>query len=430
MSDDLAIRVEGLSKRYRLGARQPYKRIGDLLLKPFRKRTRSQRNPFLWALKDVSFSVKRGEMLGVIGSNGAGKTTLLRVLSKITLPTTGKAEIWGRVGTLLEVGTGFHPELTGRENVFLNGAILGMSRKETASKYDEIVTFAAIEEFMDTPVKHYSSGMRVRLAFSVAAHLEPEILFIDEVLAVGDAAFQQKCLGKMEEVAGSGRTLFFVSHNMGMITGLCSRALWMEHGSIRMDGDPQEVVEAYLSEGHSSDGRWTHPDGLDCGKQMRLHSVEVISGDGKVGAAVPFEEPIRIRIDHEVNEAVSGVAVVIRLTDVTGTVILVTQDVDTDPSRASWEPGRYRYTCEIPGALLRPGRYFVSAQAKLRRGLKLDEHENCLSFEIMPIRFTIQARRPGVITPILPWTLESDALEGIPGEGIPEQRVPGEARAQ
>jgi lipopolysaccharide transport system ATP-binding protein len=412
MSNDLAIRAERIGKRYRLGARQPYRRVGEALLKPFRRTTRRERNPFLWALRDVTFEVQQGEMLGVIGSNGAGKTTLLRVLSKITLPTQGKAEIWGRVGTLLEVGTGFHPELTGRENVFLNGAILGMSRRETASKYDQIVDFAAIQEFMDTPVKHYSSGMRVRLAFSVAAHLEPEILFIDEVLAVGDAAFQQKCLGKMEEVAGSGRTLFFVSHNMGMVTGLCSRAIWLDHGQIRMDGDPQEVVEAYLSEGHSSDGRWVHPVGADCGKQMRVNSVEIVAGDGTVQPAVAFEDPVTIRIEHEVFEAVSGVAVAIRLTDVSGNVILVTQDVDTDPARASWEPGRYRYTLQIPGSLLRPGRYFISAQAKLRRGLKLDEHEHALSFEITPIRFTIQARRPGVITPILPWELEQ--LEDVP----------------
>jgi lipopolysaccharide transport system ATP-binding protein len=406
---DLAIKVEKLGKRYRLGARQPYKRVGDLLTAPFKPSsgTRKNRNPYLWALKDVSFEVQQGEMLGVIGSNGAGKTTLLRVLSKITLPTKGKAEIWGRVGTLLEVGTGFHPELTGRENVFLNGAILGMSRKETASKYDQIVDFAAIEEFMDTPVKHYSSGMRVRLAFSVAAHLEPEILFIDEVLAVGDAAFQQKCLGKMEEVAGSGRTLFFVSHNMGMVTGLCSRAIWLEGGSMKMDGDPQEVVEAYLSEGHSSEGRWVHPPDEDCGRQMRLRSVEVIAGDGSVAPTVAFEDPVTIRIVHDVFEPVTGVAVVIRLTDVSGNVILVTQDVDTDPDRSSWEPGTYCETVQIPGALLRPGRYFISAQAKLRRGIKLDEHEHALSFEIMPIRFTIQERRPGLITPILPWTLET-----------------------
>jgi len=280
---------------------------------------------------------------------------------------------------------------------------------------------------METPVKHYSSGMRVRLAFSVAAHLEPEILFIDEVLAVGDAAFQQKCLGKMEEVAGSGRTLFFVSHNMGMVTGLCRRALWMEHGQIRMDGEPQEVVEAYLSEGHASDGRWVHPDGMDCGKQIRLRSVEVVAANGTVQPNVPFEDPITIRIEHDVFEAVTGVAVVIRLTDVSGNVILVTQDVDTDPEKASWEPGSYRSTVQISGSLLRPGKYFISAQAKLRRGIKLDEHEHALSFEIMPIRFTIQARRPGIITPILPWTLEEIGGEGRGGsEGLP----PEERQAQ
>jgi lipopolysaccharide transport system ATP-binding protein len=407
---DVAIKVEGLSKRYQLGTRQGYRRIGDAFASLVRRR---DRRDLLWALKDVSFTVDRGDILGVVGPNGAGKTTLLRILSKITHPTEGRAELYGRVGSLLEVGTGFHPELTGRENVFLNGAILGMPRKEIARKYDEIVAFSEIPDFMETPVKHYSSGMRVRLAFSVAAHLEPEILFIDEVLAVGDAAFQQKCLGKMEEVAGAGRTVLFVSHNMGMITSLCTRAILMEHGRITRDGNPQEVVEAYLSEGYNSAGRWEHPVDATCGQTLRVNSIEVVRNDGSVQPTVPFDEPVRIRIEHEVREAESNVMMLVRLTDMSGNVLLVSSDTDEDATRGNWEPGRYRYTCTIPGSLLRPGRYLISAIAKKRRGIRLDEHRNVLGVEIAPIRFALQTDRAGVITPILPWTLEHVLDEAV-----------------
>lgn len=407
---ELAIRVDRLGKRYRLGTRQGYRRIGDAFAGLFRSR---ERKDVLWALREVSFTVEEGEILGVIGSNGAGKTTLLRILSKITLPTEGRAEIYGRVGSLLEVGTGFHPELTGRENVFLNGAILGMGRKEITKKYDEIVAFSEIPEFMETPVKHYSSGMRVRLAFSVAAHLEPEILFIDEVLAVGDAAFQDKCLGKMREVAGAGRTVVFVSHNMGTVTELCTRALWMHHGAIRMDDDPRTVVEAYLSQGHSTEGRWDHPPELDCGADLRILSVEILGPEDRPQPNVPFDEPIRIRMTFEANRLVHGAALILRLTDITGTVILVTSNVDADPSRTDWEPGTYTSTCSIPGSLLRPGRYWVSASARRRRIEALDHHQNCLGFEVVPIGYTLQRKRPGVITPVLPWTLDSVSVESL-----------------
>jgi lipopolysaccharide transport system ATP-binding protein len=259
---DIAIRVEHLSKLYRIGPREPYKALRDTLTAamyaPFRavsaflsgRRSAVQNSPsnsYVWALKDVSFEVKRGEVVGIIGRNGAGKTTLLKILSRVTEPTEGYAEIHGRVGSLLEVGTGFHPELTGRENIYLSGIILGMKKAEIDRKFDEIVAFAGIEKFLDTPVKYYSSGMYVRLAFAVAAHLEPEILLVDEVLAVGDAAFQKKCLGKMGEVAKEGRTVLFVSHNMGAIRGLCKRGLWIDSGQIVMDGDTERVVASYLN---------------------------------------------------------------------------------------------------------------------------------------------------------------------------------------
>ncbi|MFC2055542.1 ABC transporter ATP-binding protein [Chloroflexota bacterium] len=252
---DLAIRVQNISKKYRIGLRKRQdltlrKRLGDMFLSPFDYlRTsfrRASKDEILWALKDVSFEVKQGEVLGIIGRNGAGKSTLLKVLSRITEPTSGTAEIYGRVGSLLEVGTGFHPELTGRENIYMNGAILGMRKAEIDLKFDEIVDFAGVEKFIDTPVKRYSSGMYVRLAFAVAAHLEPEILLVDEVLAVGDAEFQKKCLGKMEDVASEGRTVMFVSHNMQSILNLCPSTYVLDTGQIAFSGRSEDAVQFYL----------------------------------------------------------------------------------------------------------------------------------------------------------------------------------------
>jgi lipopolysaccharide transport system ATP-binding protein len=250
---DVAIRVEGLGKLYRLGKRERYRTlrdtIVDTLAAPFRRLRsgRSKNGPeTMWALKDVSFEVKPGEVVGIIGRNGAGKSTLLKILSRITEPTEGEAEIHGRISTLLEVGTGFHPELTGRDNIYLNGAILGMHRAEIARKFDEIVAFAEIEKFLDTPVKHYSSGMYVRLAFAVAAHLEPDILVVDEVLAVGDAEFQKKCLGKMSDVALAGRTVLFVSHNMAAIETLCPRSIHLASGALVGDASTRQVITEYL----------------------------------------------------------------------------------------------------------------------------------------------------------------------------------------
>ncbi|MBI5672781.1 MAG: ABC transporter ATP-binding protein, partial [Nitrospirae bacterium] len=257
---DIAIRVEEIGKRYRIGKAEKYKTLRDTLASaftaPFLKVGRVLRGEAaddtglddqIWALQGISFEVRQGEVIGVIGGNGAGKSTLLKILSRITEPTTGFAEIHGRVGSLLEVGTGFHQELTGRENTYLNGAILGMNKKEIDGKFDEIVAFSEVGKFIDTPVKHYSSGMYLRLAFAVAAHLEPEILIVDEVLAVGDAGFQQKCLGKMGAVAKEGRTVLFVSHNMGAITQLCGRAVQLEKGRLKRSGSAGEVVAAYLS---------------------------------------------------------------------------------------------------------------------------------------------------------------------------------------
>src|SRR5271156_129249 len=243
------IHVEGLGKRYRVGERERYFALRDVLSRalhaPFQRNGARRPVDYLWALRDVSLDVKQGEVVGLIGRNGAGKTTLLKLLSRITRPTTGFAEIHGRVGSLLEVGTGFHPELTGRENIYLSGAILGMRKREIERKKDAIVAFAEVERFLDTPLKHYSSGMQMRLAFAVAAHLEPEILLVDEVLAVGDIEFQKKCLGKMQDISKSGRTIVFVSHQMNQIRRLCRRCIWIDHGGIRLAGSMLEVVSAY-----------------------------------------------------------------------------------------------------------------------------------------------------------------------------------------
>jgi lipopolysaccharide transport system ATP-binding protein len=283
---DAAIRSEGLAKQYRIGERESYKALRDVITdafaSPFRRlrsvlrhssngRADSEK-PNIWALTDVSFEIKRGEVVGIIGRNGAGKSTLLKILSRITEPTHGYVDIWGRVGSLLEVGTGFHPELTGRDNIFLNGAILGMKKAEIALKFDEIVAFAEVEKFLDTPVKRYSSGMYVRLAFAVAAHMDTEILLVDEVLAVGDAEFQKKCLGKMGDVARHGRTVLLVSHNMAAMRSLCTRVMYLNGGRVKMDGEANAIVDAYASEAtavrDTSGVAWETPrffvDGVDC----------------------------------------------------------------------------------------------------------------------------------------------------------------------
>ncbi len=406
-----AIRVEGISKRYHLGGRAPYRLLTDAvtraITRPFRSGEKREPKEQFYALKDVSFSVNEGEILGIVGANGSGKTTLLMVLSRITRPTAGRAEVHGRVGSLLEVGTGFHPELSGRENVFLNGAILGMTRREVTAKYEEIVTFSQMEEFMDTPVKHYSTGMRVRLAFSVAAHLEPEILFIDEVLAVGDAAFQAKCLGKMDEVAKSGRTVLFVSHNMGMVTSLCSRAIWLQHGRVRLDASPTDVVEAYLSHGMSAEGRWTHPTDERCGEQVRIDSVSIVGPDGELRPDVPFEEPVRLQVEVVVRESTHGLRTIVHINDVTGNLLLATSNLDVDPTPNEWHPGRYRLAVELPAALLQSKRYVVSAFARTF-AKPLDAHERCVGFQVIPPGASGSARRSGraAIAPNLTWSAE------------------------
>ncbi|MBI4032670.1 ABC transporter ATP-binding protein [Candidatus Berkelbacteria bacterium] len=357
---DVMITIEKLGKQYQLGERaQPYYTLRDALGGPLRRRTTSRKQNEFWALKDVSFEVGKGEVVGVIGRNGAGKSTLLKILSKITPPTSGQVTLRGRVASLLEVGTGFHPELTGRENVYLNGSILGMTQREIRAKFDEIVQFAEIEEFLDTPVKRYSSGMYVRLAFAVAAHLEPEILLVDEVLAVGDVQFQKKCLEKMEEITrGTGRTILFVSHNMGAIEDLCSRCVLLDHGRIQRIGDTPDVVNEYLKETHVADLA-DRRDRQGTGS-VRLTRIAFIDRAGRATDSFKHGEPMSIAITYESHEPeLRDIVIGLSFDSNTGHRIadISTLSETAFPKRV---PGRGQLLCHLPSLPYNYGRYYVT----------------------------------------------------------------------
>jgi homopolymeric O-antigen transport system ATP-binding protein len=369
---EIAIHSEKLSKLYHIGGPQKNfdrlgDQIGDWLTAPFRKTINLLRGEAsaaadlqetIWALDQISFDIVHGEAVGIIGRNGAGKSTLLKILSRITEPTSGFADIFGRVGSLLEVGTGFHPELTGRENIFLNGAILGMRKNEIDRKFDEIIAFAEIDKFIDTPVKHYSSGMYVRLAFSVAAYLDPEILLVDEVLAVGDVAFQRKCLGKMDDVAHQGRTVLFVSHNMGLMQSLCSRGIYLEDGKIAFDGPISEAVDAYLNsiEQRESQDLATRVDRRGLGN-IKLIGLEVSSGPNGSSGIVRTGGPVRF-IFH-VNDHVPGLNMNFSIFDQIGQPVLQFKTKDHSP-KDKYDPNSpHSFVCEIDQLLVLPGRYRV-----------------------------------------------------------------------
>lgn len=416
---DIAIRVEELGKQYRIGKAEKYKTLRDTLASAFtapfravgrllRRETASdpRQDDQFWALKEVSFEVRRGEVIGVIGGNGAGKSTLLKILSRITEPTTGFAEIHGRVGSLLEVGTGFHGELTGRENTYLNGAILGMTRREIDRKFDEIVAFSEVEKFIDTPVKHYSSGMYLRLAFAVAAHLEPEILIVDEVLAVGDAGFQQKCLGKMGAVAKEGRTVLFVSHNMGAITQLCGRAVQLEKGKLKRSGSAGEVVTAYLSSVAGTELRssWSRESFKSNGSDVRFSSVRLLSTEEQPLSITNFNESLLIRIDYEVEVPVRNLSVTCLFYDSMNHLVFESMDTDMPEwNGCIREPGRYRATAKIPQRLLRPGRYQVSFAAFVEGVRVIERLQRVLTFDVSGVGYTLQAKREGIVSPVLEW---------------------------
>jgi lipopolysaccharide transport system ATP-binding protein len=406
--NDPVVRAEHLSKSYRLGTFVPYGRltesISDFVRHPFRRS--KEEVEWVWALKDVHLEVGPGEVLGIVGPNGAGKTTLLKILSRITEPTEGEVRLRGRVGSLLEVGTGFHPELTGRENIFLNGAILGMRRAEIRSKFDAIVEFAEIASFLDTPVKRYSSGMYVRLAFAVAAHLEPDILIVDEVLAVGDAAFQAKSLGRMGEVARQGRTVLFVSHNMGAITRLCTRACWIDGGRIREDDSPSATVAHYLSSGVSADSMWSAEDAAPGGPELSLLAAEVVDSRLRRAAGVPFDEDFRVRVSYRVRTQMKNAAVLLSITDLSGNLIFESWDTDPQPKGHSDRlPGTYQSCCTIPKAFLKPGRYWLSIAAHVPNRKVLDRRDHVLAFDVLPVEGSLNLDRRGLISPALAWEI-------------------------
>jgi lipopolysaccharide transport system ATP-binding protein len=417
------IEVEGLSKRYQIGQLQSgYGTLRDSLSHAARRlvgKEHKQPEEEIWALKDVSFSVEQGDVLGVIGRNGAGKSTLLKLLTRITTPTTGEAVIRGRVGSLLEVGTGFHPELTGRENVYLNGAILGMGRREITRKLPEIVDFAGVATFMDTPVKRYSSGMYVRLAFSVAAHLEPEILLVDEVLAVGDAEFQKRCLGRMEDFSRTGRTVVFVSHQMQALARLCDRAILLDAGEIVRDGPSDEVVAYYLQSVSGTPSRVVWPDAETApgNKWARLREIRVVNEDGELVDSIDVRKQVGIEITFTVLRDDMALFPKIKVYDREGDTAFNALDTSE-----SWDepaaPGEYVSTAWIPGNVLNEGLYTVdTAVVGLGKAgaHKLVHHaamRDTVSFHVFDLgegdssrgRFSGHLRGP--IRPLLEWTTE------------------------
>jgi lipopolysaccharide transport system ATP-binding protein len=395
---DVAIHVENLGKRYRIGERQRYKALRDTLTDavyaPFRVaasllngrngHNRSASNALpekeFWALKDVSFDIKKSEVVGIIGRNGAGKSTLLKILSRITKPTEGYVGIHGRVGSLLEVGTGFHPELTGRENIYLNGAIIGMRKKEIDRKFDEIVAFAEVEKFINTPVKLYSSGMYVRLAFAVAAHLEPEILLVDEVLAVGDTAFQKKCLGKMGDVAKKGRTVLFVSHNIDAVCALCVKCALLQNGRLIVLSCTTDVVAQYLDTDSAS---MSSVEFVAGSSEAYFHSAGLYDSEGRLGTCFSMMDNLTLKCRFQVQQSLPDLEVAFSVRNFRGERIFCSPNIIGEQPLSIETAGIHTVAAIIPSRLLLPGRYFIDI-ALHRPNLQLyDYRERALSFEVI-----------------------------------------------
>ena len=417
-----AIRVAGLGKRFRLGERERYVALRDVLARAakaaFRRRSGGNGNgrAHIWALREVSFDVREGETIGIIGRNGAGKSTLLKILAGITLPTEGWAEVRGRVGSLLEVGTGFHPELTGRENIYFSGSILGMKRREIDRKFDEIAAFSGVETFLDTPLKHYSSGMQLRLAFSVAAHLEPEVLLVDEVLAVGDLEFQRKCLGKMEEVTRGGRTVLFVSHNMGAVRRICTRGVWLDGGAVRLAGSAGECVDAYTASVEAAAEAGTgvfeltaRSDRIGDGR-VKMTQARMIGSSGAPQSSFEFCEPIRIEFGLAPRESVRACFLGFSILADDGKHLVSSSHTDSAEILELASGERRTLVCQFDGISLKPGIYFLQAAV-----LDVATWEFC---DFLPTigQFTIEAgsgrfgrhpdARPGYLQPLLHWHWE------------------------
>lgn len=420
--NDIAIRVENLGKRYKIGlAPERYRTLRDSIVQTLRspfnlRQKRLDRGlNWIWALQEVNFEVKKGQVMGVIGRNGAGKSTLLKILSRVTEPSEGAAEIHGRVGSLLEVGTGFHPELTGRENIFLNGAILGMKKTEIERKFDDMVAFSEVERFIDTPVKRYSSGMYLRLAFAVAAYLEPEILVVDEVLAVGDAEFQRKCLGKMSDVAQQGRTVLFVSHNMSAILRLTEEAIVLDKGKMILRAPTAEAVETYLSAGFSQEGEhtWMADEIPADSAPFTPIAVRVRNPQGKVVDTLRSVEPVHIEIEYRLSAPISGLRVGIYLLTTHGEVVFTsfdTDDAEKYEQQRTRAAGHYTSQCTIPPDFLNEGRYILGVNASTYRVRRYFQDERAMAFTVdsagAPGMQWIEPRL-GTVRPRLEWKIES-----------------------
>ena len=427
MSSDIAIRAEHIGKRYRIGATQGIGRYRSLRediseLASLRKRQQERATRDFWALKDVSFEIRSGEVVGIIGRNGAGKSTMLKILARITPPTSGRGQTVGRVGSLLEVGTGFHPELTGRENIMLAAAIMGMSRAEVQTRFDDIVEFADLAKFLETPVKRYSSGMYMRLAFSVAAHLEPEILLVDEVLAVGDATFQKKCLGRMEELSGTGRTVLFVSHSMPSVLRLCPRVILLDGGHVTVDGSASTVIEEYMGkDGGAAVREW--PDAVTApgDERVRLKAVRVVNERGELAPEIDIREPLLVEVDYwNLSDSPEFRPLAyIHVHNAEGVFLFASWDANNVAWRGqSRQRGLVRTRCLIPGNLLAEGGMFVSAGVSSINPTAYHAGESdAVAFHVVDhskgdgVRASWVGDFPGVVRPMLRWEATEEPFE-------------------
>ncbi|MFH1509267.1 MAG: ABC transporter ATP-binding protein [bacterium] len=411
---NIAIKCENLGKEYKIGSSEKYLSIRDSIVSVIKypidllKGKKRKRKEKIWALKDASFEIEKGEVIGIIGKNGAGKSTLLKLLCKITEPTEGEVVIKGKVASLLEVGTGFHEELTGRENIYLNGAILGMKKKEIDEKFEQIVKFSGVEKFLDTPVKRYSSGMKVRLAFSVAAHIEPEILLVDEVLAVGDVEFQNKCMGKMNEITkGSGRTILFVSHNMGAIRSLCKKCILLDKGRLVDYGDTDGIIKKYLGEHIISSGEKVWKDGLMDRKVdgLIVEAIRVKNDNNEIISGALSNEPISIEIDYELKNDIPSFKIGFRLETDMGVAIFSAFDIDYKNDSHISKKGRYRSTFIIPKHLLNQNDYFVTLIGGTIGGIRMIVIEQIIRIRIEGLIRSgrVFRKRYGIINPKLKW---------------------------
>lgn len=419
---DTVIKVENVSKLYRLGEvgsstvsddlnrwwhklqgkEDPYLKIAET-----NDRTVAGASDYVWSLKDVSFEVKRGQALGIIGRNGAGKSTLLKILSRVTTPTSGQIKIKGRIASLLEVGTGFNPDLTGRDNVYLNGAILGMRKREIDSKFDEIVAFSEVERYIDTPVKRYSSGMYVRLAFAVAAHLEPEILIVDEVLAVGDGSFQKKCLSKMQDVSrNDGRTILFVSHNMAAIKSLCDKGIFLQTGSVCKDGPMDIVLKEYLTEDIRYTGLWQREGPMPSNEGIFFEKAEIANSEGRVTGAIECTDDFFLNLTVSATRSFDDAQIAVRVTNHEGFVVFSTCNTDDSRSFVKIPSGRRLFRVKVPGNFLAPGSYNLSIAAHIPQVKVLDVLDKTLGLSIEEtgsIETFCREGRLGVINVVFPW---------------------------